>query len=321
MVTLRQLQFAIAVARHKHFKRAAEDCKISQSALSLGISELEKVLGIAIFERNNKQVVLTPIGEEIIRRAEKIYLDAQQLVERAYALQEELSYPITIGFIPTIAPYLLPYALPVLSEKYPKFLMNIVENTSSRLVSMVQSGDLDAAVLALPFDINGLESIEFATENFWVIAHKDNQIFQDNCEEGEKCRITPAKIKKFPPMLLGEGHCLRDHIAEICKIDMNDKRNIFRDSSLNTLIQLTINNMGYTLIPQMALPQMLGYSQLRCLQLEAMGPHRRIAIVYRPAYPRVKELKLVAEMFATALHKQRFFLWENAEHLSIKKEI
>ena len=135
MITLRQIQFALAVARHKHFKRAAEECNISQSALSLGIAEMEKNLGVIVFERNNKQVVITPIGEELLRRAQQIYLDAQQLVEHAHAGQETLHFPMAVGFIPTIAPYLLPRALPVIRHAYPDFELNIREDVSERLVS------------------------------------------------------------------------------------------------------------------------------------------------------------------------------------------
>lgn len=108
MITLRQIQFALAVSRHRHFKRAAEECNISQSALSLGIAEMEKNLGVIIFERNNKQVVVTPIGEELLERAQKIYLDAQQLVERAHAGHKNLGYGMSVGFIPTIAPFSCP---------------------------------------------------------------------------------------------------------------------------------------------------------------------------------------------------------------------
>lgn len=294
MITLRQIQFALAVARHKHFKRAAEECNISQSALSLGIAEMEKILGIVIFERNNKQVVVTKIGSEILARAQKIYLDAQQLVECAHAGQNHLGFGMNIGFIPTIAPFLLPLALPILREEYPNFELNISEDTSERLIEAVQTGRLDAAVIALPFDTGSLNILEFASENFHVIVHKNHPL-------ANQTKITSQKLKNNQLLLLGEGHCLRDHIISVCKFQNQTKRDMFKDASLNTLIQLTNNDMGITLVPDMALPQMKHYANLIPIALDSPGPHRRLAIITRNNYPREADLQVLTKIFAKAL--------------------
>ncbi|SUO92782.1 hydrogen peroxide-inducible genes activator [Suttonella indologenes] len=294
MITLRQIQFALAVARHKHFKRAAEECNISQSALSLGIAEMEKNLGVSIFERNNKQVVVTPIGEELIQRAEKIFLDAQQLVERAHAGQKDLGFGMSIGFIPTIAPFYLPVLLPIVREAYPKFEMNVVEKTSEHLVNMVQTGRLDAAVIALPYDTSSLEVSTIGDENFFILVHEDNSLSKEK-------KISPAKLKKQPLMLLGDGHCLRDHIMEVCKFQRNTGQDMFRDASLNTLVQLTLNNMGLTLVPEMALSQMSAYPNLKEIPLDAPTPHRTLAIITRPNYPRAADMNLLLDLFKQAL--------------------
>ena len=127
MITLRQLEFALAVAKHRHFKRAAEDCNISQSALSLGIAELEKQLDTQIFERNNKQVLITPIGQDILTRAQRVFSEVNDLTTRAHSHQTPLAYPMTVGIIPTIAPYLLPKVLPALRQHYPDFRMTVIE--------------------------------------------------------------------------------------------------------------------------------------------------------------------------------------------------
>lgn len=294
MITLRQIQFALAVARHKHFKRAAQECNISQSALSLGIAEMEKNLGVSIFERNNKQVVVTPIGEELIQRAEKIFLDAQQLVERAHAGQKDLGFGMSIGFIPTIAPFYLPVLLPIVREAYPKFEMNVVEKTSEHLVNMVQTGRLDAAVIALPYDTSGLEVSTIGDENFFILVHEDNSLSKEK-------KISPAKLKKQPLMLLGDGHCLRDHIMEVCKFQRNTGQDMFRDASLNTLVQLTLNNMGLTLVPEIALSQMSTYPNLKEIPLDAPTPHRTLAIITRPNYPRAADMNLLLDLFKQAL--------------------
>lgn len=291
MITLRQLQFALAVKRHKHFKHAAEECQVSQSALSLGIAELEKILGVVIFERNNKQVVITSIGEEILARGQKIYLDAQQLVESAQAAQKNLGFAMSIGFIPSIAPFLLPKVLPLINKKYPHFEMSVSEDISQRLVQAVQTGLIDAAILALPFDTNGLDVLEFGAERFFVIANQNHPLAKEE-------KIKPEKLRKYPPLLLGDGHCLKDHIVDVCQLSISEN-NRFREASLNTLIQLTVNNMGYTLIPQMAVEQMKNYENLKVIPLDVAGEHRKLAAVMRPNYPRIEELKLLLNIFKT----------------------
>lgn len=294
MITLRQIQFALAVARHRHFKRAAEECNISQSALSLGIAEMEKNLGVTVFERNNKQVIITPIGEELLARAQQIYLDAQQLVERAHAGQGELGFGMRIGFISTIAPFFLPAALPVIHEKYPDFKINIHEDVSARLVDGVSNGRLDAAVIALPYDTQGLDVHEFGEERFLVIMHKDDAMANES-------RITPTRLKKSNLMLLGEGHCLSDHIADVCNFHRYLHEDHFKEASLNTLIHMAANNMGITLVPEMARSFLNYFNALHIARLESPGPHRRLAVVTRPHYPRLSELQQLVDLFRHTL--------------------
>ena len=160
MITLRQLEFALAVAKHRHFKRAAEDCNISQSALSLGIAELEKQLDTQIFERNNKQVLITPIGQDILTRAQRVFSEVSDLTTRAHSHQTPLAYPMTVGIIPTIAPYLLPKVLPTLRANYPEFRMTIVEQQTERLLEQVRYGHIDTAIIALPYAV---------PDSIWII--------------------------------------------------------------------------------------------------------------------------------------------------------
>ncbi|MDO4642668.1 MAG: hydrogen peroxide-inducible genes activator [Cardiobacteriaceae bacterium] len=297
MITLRQIQFALAVSRHKHFKRAAEECNISQSALSLGIAEMEKNLGVIVFERNNKQVVITPIGEELLRRAQQIYLDAQQLVEHAHAGQETLRFPMSIGFIPTVAPYLLPQALPVIREAYPYFEFNIREDASERLIASVHNGIIDAAVIALPYETPGLNTFEFWQERFFVVVHKDNPL-------GQQEKISPKQLRQGNLLLLSEGHCLKDHIIDICKFRDGISPDSFREASLNTLVQMAINNMGITLVPEIALPSLQIHKDIRTILLDVAAPHRRLAVIVRPNYPRTSELETLIELFKTALNRR-----------------
>lgn len=295
MITLRQIQFALAVARHHHFKRAAEECNISQSALSLGIAEMEKILGVVIFERNNKQVVVTPLGEELLERAQKIYLDAQQLEQRARAGQGMLSFSMKLGFIPTIAPFLLPEALPLIRQKQPDFELDITEDQSSRLINAVQSGELDAAVLALPYDVGSLETMEFGDERFFVIFHKDHPLAAHK-------KITTNDLLDTHLLLLPEGHCLRDHILDVCKMHNLISTSNFQNASLNTVIELVANNMGVTLVPEIALPQMSRYKNVRIRPLDVPGPHRRLALITRNNYPRQQDLIILKDLFTHAVN-------------------
>lgn len=296
MITLRQIQFALAVSRHKHFKRAAEECEVSQSALSLGIAEMEKNLGVVIFERNNKHVVVTPIGEELLARAQKIYLDAQQLMERAHAGQGNLRFGMSIGFIPTISPYLLPSALPLIREQYPDFQLNVREDLSERLLLAVQNGLLDAAVVALPIDVMGLDCIIFGEERFYAVVHHQHTFANQD-------EVKIHQLRNDELLLLGEGHCLKEQIVELCRLQDNLHKDQFRDASLSTLIHMVQNNMGMTLAPEMALPTLQAYSHIRTIPLESKGSHRRLAIVTRPNYPRTEELKLLVKLFQSALQQ------------------
>lgn len=294
MITLRQIQFALAVARHQHFKRAAEDCNISQSALSLGIAEMEKQLGVIMFERNNKQVLITPIGMELLERGQKIYLDAQQLVARAHAGQEALCFGMKLGFIPTIAPFLLPVILPIIRRNYPTFTLNISEANSERLIDAVRTGHLDAAVLALPFATDGLDTYAFGEENFLVLTHREDPL----CKE---TKISSEQLQNLPLLLLEEGHCLSAHFLDACKLRHVIGKDNFKQATLNTLIQLAANGMGVTLIPEIARQHIHNYPTLHSVPLDAPGPHRRLALVTRPNYPRTGDLDILSTLFSEAL--------------------
>lgn len=295
MITLRQLEFALAVAKHRHFKRAAEDCNISQSALSLGIAELEKQLDTQIFERNNKQVLITPIGQDILTRAQRVFSEINDLTTRAHSHQTPLAYPMTVGIIPTIAPYLLPKVLPALRQHYPEFRMTIIEQQTERLLEQVRYGHIDTAIIALPYAVDGLHSFEFWSENFFAVFPKDNIHAQLDTIDANQ--LTTANL-----MLLGEGHCLTDQTLSVCHFDREQMKSSFSDASLNTLIQMALANMGTTLVPQMALDQLhLQNQDAVAVPLAEKGPHRNIAFVTRLNYARVDDVKLLGDLFKQAL--------------------
>lgn len=295
MITLRQLEFALAVAKHKHFKRAAEDCSVSQSALSLGIAELEKQLDTQIFERNNKQVLITPIGEDILTRARRVFSEVSDLMTRAHTHQTPLAYAMTIGIIPTIAPYLLPKVLPTLREAYPNFRLTIVEEQSERLLEKVRYGSIDTAIIALPYPIEGLLSFEFWAEDFFAVFPATDAFA--NLESIDAQTLSQANL-----MLLGEGHCLTEQALSVCQLPASQVKNTFSDASLNTLIQMALGKIGTTLVPQMALDQVFQQNNdVKAVPLAEKGPHRHIAFVTRLNYARVDDVNLLGDMFRQAL--------------------
>lgn len=294
MITLRQLEFALAVAKHKHFKRAAEECNISQSALSLGIAELEKQLDTQIFERNNKQVLITPIGEEILDRAQRVFSEISDLVTRAHSHQTPLAYPMTIGIIPTVAPYLLPKVLPTLKKSYPNFELFITEKQTERLIDQVRYGHIDTAIIALPYPVEGLHTFEFWGEDFFAIFPKGD-------EHASSKHITSGELSKTNLLLLGEGHCLTDQVLSVCQMNKSEIKSGFSEASLNTIIQMALSGMGTTLVPKMALDQLSTIHDLTSVPLSEPGPHRRLAFITRLNYARVDDVRILSEIFHQAM--------------------
>ncbi len=295
MISLKQLHYALTVEKTLHFKKAAELCNVSQSALSTAINELEKHLGTLIFERNNKQVLVTNNGKKILDKAKKIKLEVDELMQISQANQQPFSSPMTIGVIPTIGPYLLPKVLPEVRKQYPAFKLKIIEEQSHVLVDKVRIGDIDAAILALPFPIDGLMSFDFWQEDFYWVCHKD--------ESSNKVQeITSAELEIEKLMLLKDGHCLKEHALAACKLQKQKEDSDFDSASLHTLVQMVAGKLGTTLVPQMALDQLIhNASELRAIHLNEPGPHRTIALVIRPNYVRTNELTLLKKIFTEQL--------------------
>ena len=294
MISLKQLTYALAVEKHLHFKRAAEACSVSQSALSTALNELEKQLGFQIFERDNKKVLVTPIGQQVLDKAQKITLQLDDLVKLADTQRSELSYPMSIGIIPTIAPFLLPIVLPTLTEHYPNLELKIVEEQSHELVDKVRRGEIDTAILALPYRCDGLLSFEFWQEDFYWITHSDEM--KASCTE-----ITANELEQSKLMLLQDGHCLKDHALSACNIP-SDAQHSLSATSLNTLIQLVAGKFGSTLVPEMALEQLIEPNKsLSKARLAESGPHRTLAFVVRPNYAGVNNIELLMAHFKSAL--------------------
>lgn len=295
MISLKQLSYALAVQDEMHFKKAADACNVSQSALSTAITELEKQLGIQIFERNNKQVLITPAGQVLLKTAQNIKLQVDDLYKLSQMNKLPLSTPMNIGVIPTIGPYLLPKVLPDVRKQYPNFKLHLVEDQSHVLVDKVRKGDLDCAILALPYDIEGLMAFQFWQEDFYWVSHKDE--CPSNLQE-----ISSKDMKIERLMLLKDGHCLKDHALAACSFDQHNNNADFNSTSLNTLIQMVVGKLGTTLVPEMALDQLIHTeSELRAVHLNEPGPHRRLAFIIRPNYGGTKNIEILMDIFKAQL--------------------
>ncbi len=295
MISFKQLTYALAVEKTFHFKKAAELSNISQSALSTALHELEKQLGLQIFERDNKKVLITPVGKQVLEKARNIMLQVDDLQHLADSQRAVLSFPLTVGVIPTICPYLLPKVLPVLNLRYPKCQLNIVEDQSHVLVDMVRRGEIDTAILALPFPCEGLLSMEFWHEDFYWVALKGEEYTRQK-------EITGKELNHCHLMLLKEGHCLKDHILEACKLPEQSANQGFGATSLNTLIQMVLGKLGTTLIPEMAMDPLISqHETLAAVHLNEPGPHRRIAFIFRPNYTCTSSIEALMEICKQAL--------------------
>jgi LysR family hydrogen peroxide-inducible transcriptional activator len=294
MISIKQLNYALAVAKRLHFKKAANDCFVSPSALSNSIAELENQIGFQIFERTNKKVIVTKLGLDLLKKAETIQFHIEDIKRIGEKQKEPLSSPLTIGIIPTIGPYLLPLVLPRLKKHHPSLSLKILEAKSNLLVQKVNDGEIDMAILALPYNLRGLLSFKFWEENFYYVSHKNSNYR----------KVLKAKDIDFSElMLLDDGHCLKNHVLAACKIDDSQQFSM-EASSLTTLIQLVANNMGSTLVPHMSIKHLINSnSMIKKAILNEPGPHRELAIIARQTYSDIENVILLKDIFRNELEK------------------
>lgn len=296
MISLKQIRYALAVEKQLHFRKAAEECSVSQSALSTALSEMERQLGFSVFERDNKKVLVTPIGQQFLDKAREVQVQVDDLMKLSQAQDAVLTYPMSVGIIPTICPYILPKVLPPLNEQYPNFEFNVIEEQSAPLLEMVRSGEIDTAILALPYPTDGLLAFEFWEEDLYWISHGDEDLSASET-------VTARELENKKLMLLKDGHCLKDQALSACRMG-SERVQSLSATSLSTLIQLVIGKVGSTLIPAMALEQLVQASaHLKAKRLAEPGPHRRIAFVVRPNYTNLNNIEALMGVFKTQLNR------------------
>ena len=287
--SIRQLQYLLAVVELRHFGQAAQRCFVTQSTLSTGIQELENVLGAKLLERTKRRVNPTPLGLELADQARQILELSAQLVETAQSNKTPLSGPLKLGIIPTISPFLLPKILPPLHQHFSKLRLYLIEDQSARLIERLISGEIDVAVLALPYELGKLEYSSLWSENFWVALPNDHPL-------SEGGPIPAAQLPAEELLLLEEGHCFRDYTLSACHQQNMPSHSAFQGTSLYTLIEMVADGQGITFLPEMAIDSSLGQRQGVSLRpLAEAGPHRDIGLAWRSTYHRKRDLALLGE--------------------------
>ncbi len=291
-VSLRQLEYAVAVADTLGFRRAAERCHVSQPALSAQILALEEALGVRIFERDHRRVALTPAGEELVAAARRVLAAAVDLCSAATKLGDPFSGALRIGVIPTIAPYLLPEVGPALQRRFPDLRLLFREDRTRTLVASLHAGDLDAALVALESDLGDLEHAVIASDPFLLAAPPGSPL--------SRRRVVRAEdLDGAPLLLLDEEHCLRHQALSFCAATRVAEAP-FRATSLATLAQMVATGAGVTLLPALAVPIENRRAQLAIRRFAAPAPSRTVVLAWRPNSPIPTALRAFAAAIAAA---------------------
>jgi LysR family transcriptional regulator, hydrogen peroxide-inducible genes activator len=288
--SLRQLQYLKLLSEHGSFSRAAEAAHVSQPALSAGVQELERILGAPVVERARGGVILTPVGEEAVRRAEDVLARAEDLVEAARGAAKPLAGRFRLGVIPTVAPFVLPRSLPVLKTRYPQLKLYLREDLTPRLIAALKSGALDAAVIALPYDTTGLDYARVGDDEILAAAPLDHPL-------AKAARVEAGALNPEDLILLEDGHCLRDHALSACRLEAPKGEDVFAATSLQTLMQMVSAGLGVSFVPEMAVKAGLGGDGVAIRPLERDAPKREIVVAWRAGSSRKREGELLAEVF------------------------
>lgn len=291
-MTLTELRYIVAVARERHFGRAAEACFVSQPTLSVAIKKLEEELDVRLFERGGNEVTITPIGAEIVEQAQRVIEQAAAIKEIAKRGKDPLAGPLRLGVIYTVAPYLLPELVRHVIERTPQMPLLLQENFTVRLLEMLRTGELDAAILAEPFPDQGLAVAPLYDEPFLIAVPRGHRL------AGSKA-LSAEQIRDETMLLLGTGHCFRDHVLDVCpefarfSPGADGIRKSFEGSSLETIKQMVASGMGITVLPKLSVPQHKqphladpSADHVCYVPFAEPVPSRRVVLVWRKSFTR-----------------------------------
>ena len=286
-MTLSELRFVVAVAKERNFRRAAEKCFVSQPALSLAIKKLEEELGILLFERSRTDVSPTPIGEQVIAQAIKAIEEVAQIKEIAKQGNNQLSGAFKLGLIYSIGPYLLPELIPILRQTAPDMPLDIEENLTNQLETQLKNGVIDAAILALPFDVPGIKTLPLYDEKYVVMVPIDHAW-------ANRKLINAEELADQNVLLLNSGHCYSHQVLQACP-DLSRKGQVLQGNSLETIRNMVASNLGITVLPSSAATERYTNPLVKVIPFAEPVPVRRIALAWRKSYAREMAVDCLAD--------------------------
>ena len=294
-MTLTELKYIVAVARERHFGRAAEACFVAQPTLSVAIKKLEDELGVVIFERGGPEITMTPLGAQIVAQAERVLEETAAIKEIAEQNKDPLAGPLRLGIIYTIAPYLLPPLVKTMIDRVPQMPLVLQENFTTRLIELLRQGELDAAIMALPFADQGLSVQALYDEPFVVALPKSHPW-------ATRESIDAEELKSETMLLLGAGHCFRDQVLEVCpemarfSTSGDGIARTFEGSSLETIRHMVASWLGITVLPRASVPDMHPKEgMLRYVPFSDPAPSRRVVIAWRKSFTRRAAIEAVRD--------------------------
>jgi LysR family hydrogen peroxide-inducible transcriptional activator len=303
--SLRQLSYLVTLSETLHFTEAARRSFVTQSTLSGGIMELERLLGGVLVERDRQNVRLTPLGEQVVARSRVLLADAQDLMRLSREMSEPLTGDLHLGIIPTIAPFILRQLLNAVHQELPRIRLHLHEAQSEKIIEQLEHGTLDMVFLALPFDTHSLKVQEVATERLYLVANKNDQ------QTAQAKVLDDVDLSRL--ILLEEGHCLRDHALSVCPL--NDRKTLshLKASSLPTLLEMVVANLGFTMLPEISIQNanLMAHNQLHIHPIKN-PPERTLALITRKSTPLHGEFDILHQILSKVCQT---LLSDNAKHL------
>ena len=297
-MTLTELRYIIAVAQEKHFGRAAAACFVSQPTLSVSIKKLEDELNTRIFERKSNQIALTAVGERLVKQAQLIVEESNKMRLIADQGRDPLLGPLRLGVIFTIGPYLLPKIVRVIFDAVPNMPLVLTEDFTTAILEKLRNGSLDVGILALPFDMHGLNCVDLYDEDFVVAIPRDHKF-------SSRQNISSEDLANETMLLLGVGHCFRDQVLDVCpeaarySVNAQGIQRTFEGSSLETIRYMVSSGLGITLLPRMALEALTKDETIKLLKFKNTSPSRRVVLVWRKSFARYEAVKKIKELIMT----------------------
>ena len=293
MITLRQLRYLASLARHRHFGRAAEECAVTQPALSMQVRELEREIGTELVERRAGEIALTETGVEVAQRAEHILAETRDLVDFARH-RDVLSGELRLGIIPTLAPYVLPHVLPRLPSAYPRLHLEVRETQTKILLEELVDGSLDVVMLALPVQAAEVETLRLFDDPFLLAVPAADPL-------PARGRVSVEEVDRHRLILLEEGHCLRDQALAFCAAATGDAPAGLGATSLTTVMQMVANGYGVTLLPEVAAGVEVRDKRVKLVRFIEPEPARTIGLAWRRTSPRKRDFAALGELFTQTL--------------------